>query len=201
MVKYPVVEIFHSLQGEGFHTGRESTFVRLYGCNLSCSFCDEPLHTDRTKVKEMTAEEIYKFITWRTDVVVFTGGEPTLHDLNELIWFSPRWKYSLHIETNGHSASHLAFFDWITYSPKEKLDMSVLSFAHEVKWLISEPGLAAGGLESCMQNVKDKYFYVQPVDEGDAEKNRRNVDRCVELCKQYPGLRLSTQMQKIWGVR
>ncbi len=34
-----VVEIFHSLQGEGAATGRAATFVRLAGCNRACDFC------------------------------------------------------------------------------------------------------------------------------------------------------------------
>ena len=37
----PVVEEFYSLQGEGYHTGKAAWFVRVGGCEVGCSFCDE----------------------------------------------------------------------------------------------------------------------------------------------------------------
>ena len=51
MPNYTVKEIFFTLQGEGFHTGRAAVFCRFAGCNLwtgreadrataICSFCD-----------------------------------------------------------------------------------------------------------------------------------------------------------------
>ena len=36
----PVVETFHSLQGEGLHAGRSAFFIRLGGCSVGCSWCD-----------------------------------------------------------------------------------------------------------------------------------------------------------------
>ena len=54
MQQYKINEIFYSLQGEGFHTGVPSVFVRFSGCNLACSFCDTA-HASGTM---MTAQEI-----------------------------------------------------------------------------------------------------------------------------------------------
>ena len=68
-------EIFHSLQGEGRHTGTPAVFVRFSGCNLHCPFCD----TDHAVGREMSDEEIIAEVR-RHDVplVVLTGGEPSL---------------------------------------------------------------------------------------------------------------------------
>ena len=45
----PLIEKFHSLQGEGFHTGQSAFFVRLAGCNVGCSWCDTKYSWDKEK--------------------------------------------------------------------------------------------------------------------------------------------------------
>ena len=82
---YPVTELFLSVQGEGLNAGRSAWFIRFAGCNLACPGCDEPLHDDNSKVTKMTASEIVNTIVGQpADVIVITGGEPTLYDLTEL---------------------------------------------------------------------------------------------------------------------
>ena len=45
----PLVEKFHSLQGEGFHTGKSAFFLRLAGCNVGCAWCDTKHSWDKEK--------------------------------------------------------------------------------------------------------------------------------------------------------
>lgn len=79
-VTLPVVEIFHSIQGEGTRVGEPATFIRLAGCNLRCSWCDSGYSWSvdglRDAVK-LTLQDIAGQV--RERAVVLTGGEPMLH--------------------------------------------------------------------------------------------------------------------------
>ena len=50
-------EIFYSLQGEGTYNGEPAIFIRTFGCNLHCDFCDSKYAL--TECRNMTIEEIY----------------------------------------------------------------------------------------------------------------------------------------------
>ena len=57
-MKYPINEIFYSIQGEGRFFGQPSVFIRFAGCDLNCDFCD----TDHSNYTDIDAEEICKAI-------------------------------------------------------------------------------------------------------------------------------------------
>src|SRR3712207_9539509 len=76
----PLVELFHSLQGEGTRVGEPATFVRLAGCNLRCSWCDTPYSWSAEGVRDasrMSLDDVAGAV--RERAVVLTGGEPLLH--------------------------------------------------------------------------------------------------------------------------
>ena len=72
-----VCEIFKSIQGESTHTGKICTFIRLSGCNLTCTYCDTLYsHTEGTSY---TIDQICTIIkTYNSSLVEITGGEPLL---------------------------------------------------------------------------------------------------------------------------
>ena len=84
-MKLPVVETFHSLQGEGLQAGRSAFFIRLAGCTVGCAWCDtkhswpQGSHPDRS-LAELAGEAATAAAAGAAFVVI-TGGEP-LHLLD-----------------------------------------------------------------------------------------------------------------------
>ena len=95
---YPIVEIFHSVQGEGFHAGIPHVFVRFGNCNLRCEWCD----TDFLTYEERSLDSIVaEVLSYNCDRVIFTGGEPALQDLSTIGSILKEEGISLSIEPNG----------------------------------------------------------------------------------------------------
>lgn len=100
-----VVEIFSSIDGEGIRAGLPVVFVRLYGCNLNCSYCDTPYShtTEQDKAVEMDPGEIIgQIIGSGIPRVTITGGEPLIHqDIEKLIDGLIKYGIEVNVETNG----------------------------------------------------------------------------------------------------
>lgn len=103
-------EIFSSIDGEGIRMGYPVTFIRSYGCNLLCSFCDTLYAVDPQTEEDqenafvsMTPEEILnKCIELNLNKITFTGGEPLIQkDAPELVALLLSNGFEVNIETNG----------------------------------------------------------------------------------------------------
>ena len=113
-----VKDIFYSFQGEGPWVGYPQIFIRFYGCNIHCSYCDEP---DFVKdKKKMSIDEIVAEVNRLSEnnyvhSVSFTGGEPLLY--SEFIkQLSPHITFPLYLESNATLPDRLALImDDITY--------------------------------------------------------------------------------------
>ena len=103
----PISEIFYSIQGEGPSVGRPAIFIRLFGCNLRCKWCDTPYSyqpTQQTNMKIVTIIEEVKRLANLRPLVVITGGEPLIHKkpLVTLVRALKKQGYRyIEIETNG----------------------------------------------------------------------------------------------------
>lgn len=116
---YPVVETFHSVQGEGYWTGVSAFFIRLAGCDVHCPWCDTKHSWDALKhPQKSTTDLVVEAIAAKPVIVVITGGEPLLHDLLPLTTALKQANMQVHLETSGaHAFSGI--FDWVTFSPKQ----------------------------------------------------------------------------------
>ncbi len=101
-MKGKIAEIFETVQGEGIYAGVKQIFVRFYGCNLSCQFCDTKLnHYEKYSSLELL-NKIQRF-SQPYHSVCFTGGEPLWQKdfLKEILSFIVPQNITTYLETNG----------------------------------------------------------------------------------------------------
>ncbi|MFH1397360.1 MAG: 7-carboxy-7-deazaguanine synthase QueE [Candidatus Omnitrophota bacterium] len=101
-MKGKISEIFESIQGEGIYVGERQIFVRFFGCNLSCAFCDTPLNN----FSEYDPLELLNELkSYQGDFhsISFTGGEPLLQKefLKETLILVKQEGFRNYLETNG----------------------------------------------------------------------------------------------------
>ena len=187
-------EIFYSIQGEGLHAGRPAHFIRFSGCNLHCPFCD----TKHEEGVMMTDEEILEKINFGSNMVILTGGEPSLFIDEQFIRKLNNLGKYVCIETNGtHELPKGKFF--VTLSPK----FEFVSKAELKIKRASELKVVWNG-ENNMYKYSDivaKHRFIQPCDTQDKEKNAQIMQEVVEYVKEHPEWRVSVQTQKILNVR
>ena len=196
---YRVVDIFFSLQGEGFWTGTPMVFLRLGGCNLKCPFCD----TDHSHYLEMSVDEILMGLHFTGGTcrrVCVTGGEPALQLDRELVDALHAAGYRIHVETNGTRALPEGV-DWVTLSPKADVPglqgdgTVVLEKADEVKVVFQGQdverwsGFPAGA------------HFLQPCDTGDPARNAEILRKTLDYILEHPRWRMSLQTHKILKIK
>lgn len=98
-----VNEIFYSIEGEGIRAGYPCVFIRLYGCNLKCLYCDTRYSCEEEQYREMTVKEIVQVVQeYGCARVTITGGEPTLQsEFADLVKALARRNFRVNVETNG----------------------------------------------------------------------------------------------------
>lgn len=143
MTSVSLVEIFPSIQGEGPWIGERHIFVRFFGCDLRCRYCDTSV-----SVQAATHEPAPKFCQVRTlsdahaykqvpnpvssdlladlckrfiipgpsrPTISLTGGEPLLHGAFLREWLpAMRTTFRIYLETNGiHAEAMRDLWDFI----------------------------------------------------------------------------------------
>ena len=115
-----IIEIFYSLQGEGFLAGLPSVFVRLAGCPLRCRWCDTKYAWDKEAGRQYSTDEIVRTLQeWPCRFVVITGGEPMVDsDLPQLVRELKAVGKHITIETAGIAYIPDMPCDLMSISPK-----------------------------------------------------------------------------------
>lgn len=199
--RFPIVEIFESLQGEGFNTGMPAIFVRFGKCNLTCPWCD----TNYNQFEQWTLSDILaKVRSYSAKNVIITGGEPTIQpNLSLLLDQFKKEGYFLAIETNGLKEVP-AQIDYIATSPKrmyqEKYQRRCIEFANEVRIVVD--GEVQGFCEQIESQIKAEHYYLSPC-EVEGKMNLLETITQLGLLNQRsnkPKWQLSIQTHKIVGI-
>jgi organic radical activating enzyme len=200
----PVVETFHSLQGEGIHAGRSAFFIRLAGCTVGCSWCDTkhswPEATHPTQSLQDLADQAQAAAAAGAAFVVITGGEPLHHNLTNLSAALKPTNLPLHLETSGVDPLSGAFH-WITLSPKRHKPPrpELLTHCHELKVVIHESedlAFAEEMANSAHKAGSSAALLVQP-----GWANATGMALAIQFVKTHPAWRLSLQSHKDLGLR
>lgn len=118
-LRLPIQERFVSIQGEGLWVGVPSSFVRVSGCNLRCTWCDSPATSWEPSGAPQTLDEIVAFCAQGPEHVVLTGGEPLLFKpLAPLSQALHRAGHTITIETAGTTLVPELHCDLMSISPK-----------------------------------------------------------------------------------
>jgi len=215
MKKYPLIEIFYSIKGEGLHTGVPMIFVRFHGCNLKCPFCDTPSKLWKTLTKEDILKKMQNLSTdCRT--VVLTGGEPNIYDLTDFINLLHDEEYDIHMETNGLQTEYIdkniKDIDWLTVSPKQPNGLSnyALHRCDEIKYLLNGDDPYYHNIINTVEALtitNECPRLILPIAEpyGDDGSGRnkiipKNVKYAIDYCKTNPNFQLCVQLHKYLSI-
>lgn len=125
----PVVEVFGpTIQGEGLDAGETSYFVRFGGCDFKCVWCDSLHAVDPALVRQaerLTMQQVFDRLMALPvpptpgAVIVLSGGNPALHDLEALVLDCQSEGWRVAVETQGTRwRDWLGTVDTLMVSPK-----------------------------------------------------------------------------------
>jgi len=195
---YNIVEIFHSVQGEGHRNGIPHVFIRFGKCNLRCEWCD----TNFDEFEPMKAFEILsEVMKFDCKNVIFTGGEPMLNNLWPLSRLLRHRGYHLSVESNGTVEIPSGLLDWICISPKDQMYPNVSikqRQGDELKCVyVGQPLELYDELKAGFT-----HHYLQPCYDESATvgENGRSFAMPEGVVKANSGWRLSLQTHKWMGI-
>lgn len=202
---YQLNEHFWSLQGEGEHAGRTAVFLRLQGCSIGCPWCDSKL-TWYAGGARRHVDELVALVRDHppADLLVVTGGEPLIHDLDALLAalhgaFPER---ETHLETAGvYPFKGARRPHWVTLSPKAaagwRVADDVLAAASELKYVVDEdfaPRVALAHLARHRELTGRAPPPVRLMPEG-APPRHAMVERTLGLLAAHPTWRFGPRLQ------
>ncbi len=188
------MEMFYSLQGEGYHQGRAAYFIRLAGCDVGCVWCDVKESWDASKHPVLSIEEIVSSaLAHPGRLAIITGGEPLLYNLDALTTALKKAGFEINMETSGSSPMS-GKWDWVCLSPKKfkaPLKESIAA-ASELKVVIFNKHDFEWAETYAKQVPASCKLYLQP----EWDKANEMMPLIIDYVKTHPKWELSAQLHK-----
>lgn len=194
----PVMESFHTIQGEGLYSGQAAYFIRLGGCDVGCTWCDVKESWDANAHPMRDVEGIVAEASEGTArIAVITGGEPLMHDLGPLTAALRAAGFRTHIETSG---THPFSGDWhhVCLSPKKFKAALPEAFirADELKVIVFNKHDLQWAEEHASKVREGCTLFLQP----EWSKRDAMMPLIVEHVKKHPRWRISLQTHKYLNI-
>ena len=192
--QYPVMEMFYSLQGEGYHQGKAAFFIRLAGCDVGCVWCDVKDSWDASKHPVLSIEQIVdSALKHPARLAIITGGEPLLYNLNPLTAALKVAGFQTNIETSGSSPMS-GQWDWVCLSPKKFKAplLENLPLASELKVVVFNNSDFDWAETYAKQVASHCKLYLQP----EWDKQAHITPIVIDYIKENPQWELSVQLHK-----
>ena len=159
----PIMEAFYTIQGEGFHKGTASYFIRTGGCDVGCHWCDIKESWNENSHPIISIEEIVKKSVGFSECVVVTGGEPLMWNMDPLCKALHGQGMQVHIETSGAYAL-TGTWDWFCLSPKKNKRplQAAYDYADELKVIIYNKDDFKFAEEQAAQVAPNCKLFLQP---------------------------------------
>lgn len=194
----PVMEHFYTIQGEGYHQGRAAYFIRLGGCDVGCVWCDVKESWDADKHPKYGVMSLKSEVSKTpAEMVVITGGEPLMHNLDELTAELQQAGLQTNIETSGSSPLS-GNWNWICLSPKKFKEPlpEVIDVADELKIIVFNRSDFAWAEKYAALVSPNCKLYLQP----EWSKAAEMTPMIVDYIKAHPQWELSLQIHKYINV-
>ena len=189
-----MMEMFYTLQGEGYHQGKAAYFIRLAGCDVGCVWCDVKESWDASKHPVLSIEEIVtSALAHPARLAIITGGEPLLYNLDALTTALKKAGFEINMETSGSSPMS-GKWDWVCLSPKKfKAPLSEsIAAASELKVVIFNKHDFEWAETYAKQVPASCKLYLQP----EWDKANEMMPSIIDYVKTHPRWELSAQLHK-----
>ena len=193
----PLMEAFYTIQGEGFHKGKASYFIRIGGCDVGCHWCDVKESWDAQAHPLVSTEKIIEDALEHSDTIVITGGEPLMWDMTSLTKGLRNNNKKIHIETSG-AYELTGDWDWICLSPKKRKNPvgKIYKKANELKVIIYNTDDLKFAEQQAEKTNSNAHLFLQP-EWGNREKM---MPVMVDYVKKNSKWKISLQSHKYLNI-